>query len=342
VWQFDHSVPLAVVGAFDAPFDCRFPLTSFTLNRVNPGGTVGSGQALVSQFLDTVTGNTYWLQGSSTASTAAGQQITLNDTAPTTDRWNLAAVEVTPASSPPPDTIPPTVSITNPASGQTVSGTVPVAATASDDTAVASVQFFLDGKALGSPVPAAPYAVQWDTITASNGSHTLSAQATDASGNVGTSQSVSVTVQNPAPPMTRFVMQANVRVHGRGTVTTPSFHTAAAGETLLAFVGSDGPAQSAGQTVTVSGAGLTWTLVKRANGHFGDAEVWQATASSVLSSATVTSTPAHSGVRPVPDGHRDGRHCRCRGVGVGVGGLRCSDAEPDHHKAHVADIRGGQ
>ena len=259
------------------------------------GRTVGSGQGLVSQFLDTLAGDTYWVQGSSTASTAAGQQVTLNDSAPTADRWDLAAVEVTLASSPPPDTTPPTVSITNPASGQTVSGTVPVAATASDDTAVASVRFVLDGKALGSPVTAAPYAVQWDTTTAPNGTHTLSAQATDTSGNVGTSQSVSVTVQNPAPPMTCFVMQADVSVHGRGTITTPSFHTAVGGETLLAFVGSDGPARSAGQTVTVSGAGLTWALVKRANGQFGDAEIWQATASSVLSGATVTSTPAHSG-----------------------------------------------
>ena len=262
----------------------------------NPiGRSIGSGQVLLSQFLDSSAGDAYWVQGSSTVSSAVGQQVTLNDTAPTTDQWNLAAVEVTPASAPPPDTTPPTVSITNPASAQTVSGTVPVAATASDDTGVASVQFFLDGTALGSPVTAAPYAVQWDTATAPNGTHTLSAQATDTSGNVGTSQSVSVTVQNPAPPMTCFVMQANVSVHGRGTVTTPSFQTAAAGETLLAFVGSDGPAQSAGQSVTVSGGGLVWTLVKRANGQFGDAEIWQATASSVLTSVTVTSTPAQSG-----------------------------------------------
>jgi hypothetical protein len=257
--------------------------------------TVGPGQALFGQAVNTVSGDTYWVQGTSTGSTAAGQQVTLNDTAPTADQWNLAAVEVTPSSSQPPDTTPPTVSITNPASGQTVSASVPVAANATDNVAVASVQFFLDGTPLGSPVTAAPYAIQWDTTTASNGTHTLSAQATDTSGNVGTSQPITVTVQNPAPPMTCFVMQADVSVHGRGTVTTPSFHTAAAGETLLAFVGSDGPARAAGQTVTVSGAGLTWTLVKRANGQYGDAEIWQATASSVLPSATVTSTQAHSG-----------------------------------------------
>lgn len=67
----------------------------------------------------------------------------------------------------------------------------------------------------------------------------------------------------------------------------------AAGETLLAFVSSDGPTSA--QTVTVSGAGLTWTLVKRSNGQPGDSEVWEATAPVVLSSATVTSTPAKTG-----------------------------------------------
>jgi hypothetical protein len=257
--------------------------------------TVGPGQALVSQWVNTASGDTYWVQATSTASAAVGQQITLNDTAPTTDHWNLAAVEVTPGSSPTPDTTPPTVSIANPAGGQTVSTTVPVAANATDDVAVASVQFFLDGQPLGSPVTAPPYAIQWDTTTAANGMHTLSAQATDTSGNVGTSPSVTVNVQNPAPPMTCFVMQANVSVQGRGTVTTPSFHTATAGETLLAFVGSDGPAESGGQTVTVSGAGLTWSLVRRANSQYGDAEIWQATASNVLSNATVTSTQAQSG-----------------------------------------------
>ncbi len=49
------------------------------------------------------------------------------------------------------------------------------------------------------------------------------------------------------------------------------------------------------QRVTVSGAGLTWKLVKRSNGQSGDGEVWTATAASVLSNVTVTSTPAKSG-----------------------------------------------
>ena len=38
------------------------------------------------------------------------------------------------------------------------------------------------------------------------------------------------------------------------------------------------PTTGGAQTVTVSGAGLTWTLVSRANASSGDAEIWQATA----------------------------------------------------------------
>jgi Bacterial Ig domain/Lysyl oxidase len=257
--------------------------------------TVGPGQALISQLADAQSGDTYWVQGTSTAVSAAGQRVTLDDTAPTADQWNLAAVEVTAASPRPADTVRPTVSMANPVAGQTLSGAVPVAATATDNAALASVQFLLDGKPLGRPVTAPPYAIRWRTTAAVNGTHVLSARATDASGNVTTSRSVTTTVQNPAPPMTCFVMQADVSTHGHGAVTTPSFHTAAAGETLLALVGSNGPAKPGGQAVTVSGAGLHWSLVARANGQYGDAEIWQATASRVLPCAAVTSVPAHPG-----------------------------------------------
>ena len=81
---------------------------------------------------------------------------------------------------------------------------------------------------------------------------------------------------------------------GRGSRTTPAFSTAAPGELLLAFVASDGPS-SVTQSMTVSGAGLVWRLVKRANGQRGTAEIWQATASSQLSNVTVASTPKSSG-----------------------------------------------
>jgi alpha-mannosidase len=100
---------------------------------------------------------------------------------------------------PPPDATAPTVSLTAPAAGATVSGTVSVTATASDNVGVAGVRFTLDGADLAAEDAVAPYAVSWDTTTAANGTHVLRAVARDAAGNVGTSASVSITVSNTAP-----------------------------------------------------------------------------------------------------------------------------------------------
>ena len=57
-------------------------------------------------------------------------------------------------------------------------------------------------------------------------------------------------------------------------MTTASFSTTATNEILLAMVSGDGPA-GAPQTETVAGAGLTWTLVTRANAQAGDAVIRQ-------------------------------------------------------------------
>ena len=94
----------------------------------------------------------------------------------------------------PSDTTAPTVSISAPASGATVSGTITVAATASDNVAVASVQFQVDGSNLGAAVTAAPYSRSLVTTTLANGTHNLTAVAVDTSGNKATSAAVSITV----------------------------------------------------------------------------------------------------------------------------------------------------
>jgi hypothetical protein len=53
-----------------------------------------AGQTVVNQFADTRIGGTYWAQRFTAAQ--AGTAVTLGGTAPTTGRWNLAAVEVLP------------------------------------------------------------------------------------------------------------------------------------------------------------------------------------------------------------------------------------------------------
>src|SRR5437867_334566 len=94
------------------------------------------------------------------------------------------------------DTTTRAVSITAPASGSTVSGTVTVSASASDNVGVAVVQFVVDGGNVGSEDTSSPYSTSWNTTTVGNGSHTLTAVARDAAGNRTTSSPVSVTVSN--------------------------------------------------------------------------------------------------------------------------------------------------
>src|SRR5207302_380693 len=69
-------------------------------------------------------------------------------------------------------TPPPTVSIATPPAGA-VSSTVSVTANTTSSIGIASVQYFLDGSALGSSTSGPAYAYSWDTTGVSNGAHTL-------------------------------------------------------------------------------------------------------------------------------------------------------------------------
>ena len=59
--------------------------------------------------------------------------------------------------------------MTAPAAGATVSGTVTVSASASDNVGVAGVQFLLDGASLGAEDTTAPYAISWNTTARRTG-----------------------------------------------------------------------------------------------------------------------------------------------------------------------------
>ena len=138
--------------------------------------------------ISTVNNHVYWddfeIYTDSTSGTAA------------TGNLSNASIQAT-GTPPPPDTTPPTVSLTAPSAGSTVSGSsVTVSTNASDNIGVSGVQFLLDGTNLGAEDTTSPYSVTWNTTTATNGSHTLTARARDAAGNTTTSSSVTITVDN--------------------------------------------------------------------------------------------------------------------------------------------------
>lgn len=93
----------------------------------------------------------------------------------------------------------PTVNVTSPANNAVISGTVSILATASDNVGVTKVEFYVSGVLVNTETTA-PYSYNWDTTSYANGSYTIRAKSYDANGNVGLSENVAVTVNNPIIP----------------------------------------------------------------------------------------------------------------------------------------------
>jgi len=165
-------------------------------------GTLAVGQ----QTSATVTINSQAssLPGGSNTATVSFNNLNNGD-GNTTRRVNVAVNGSAPPAS---DTTPPTVAITAPANNATVSGSVTVSVSASDNVGVAGVQFKLDGANLGAEVTTAPYNISWNTASTANGSHTLTAVGRDAAGNQATSRPVTVTVKNGTSTTTVWVDDA--------------------------------------------------------------------------------------------------------------------------------------
>ena len=148
-----------------------------------------------------------------------------------TNNGTDATVTVTASNS---DAGPPTVSITSPANGATVSGTLTIGANASDDTGVTIVRFWADGTYLGYDTTA-PYSRQWNTTLFSNGTHVIKAKAYDGSNN-GTDTTITVTVTNPdtTPPQITITSPSNGATVG-GTVNVQTNATDSQGVKIVRF-----------------------------------------------------------------------------------------------------------
>jgi hypothetical protein len=163
--------------------------------------TAGANQTIVHQDLQSSSSgtDTFWVQMQSAPTASSGTTVTINDAAPTQDRYNLSICEVLPK------------------------------AVASQPAALA-----IDAK------------TSYDQVTASS------------------------------------------------TLVSPSFSTASSSELLLAFVAADYRSGSNTTVTNITGAGLSWTLVKRTNAQAGTAEIWRAFATSPLSNVNVTATLSQS------------------------------------------------
>ena len=93
------------------------------------------------------------------------------------------------------DTTPPTVSVSAPLAGSTVSGLVPVNVSASDNVGVTKVTLSVNG-ALYATSTNSPFGFSWDSTKLPNGSASLVAMAHDAAGNSASSSAVAFNVSN--------------------------------------------------------------------------------------------------------------------------------------------------
>jgi hypothetical protein len=193
------------------------------------------------------------------------------------------------------DETPPTVTITAPPGGASVAGTLVVAASATDVVGVAGVQFRVDGGNLGAEVTVVPYTLSWDTTTALNGTHVLTAVARDAAGNVTTADPVTVTVSNPdlTPPTIAITEPAAGAV--AGTVTASASATDDVG-VVGVQVKLDGV--SLGAEMTAAPYAMTWDTKAVANGAHTLTAVARDAAGNVSTAAAVSVTVANDLTAP--------------------------------------------
>jgi hypothetical protein len=169
----------------------------------------------------------------------------------------------------------PTVSITSPSNGATVSGSsVSVTANAADDNGVMQVEFFVDGGSIGVDTTA-PYEATWDTTAYNDGAHTVSATATDTIGQTG-SNAVGVTVQNTIPSGTIHVSAIDMSYTKQGPNYTVSIQVTIVDENgspvsgatvdLSLDVPSSGTAT--GSATTGSNGTVTFSLKSRNTGSY--------------------------------------------------------------------------
>jgi hypothetical protein len=172
------------------------PGSTFNLAQTLPAGFSGNLGAASVSLAPGASSNVGWNVTSATGSTDATYTLTAaasNTATASRGEVHTAYVVSTPLPPPTADKTLPTVSIASPADGTSISGrSATIAASASDNVGVASVQFYIDGKLMATDT-SAPYSFNWNLRKAGLGAHTIAVRATDAAGNAAT-QSISVTV----------------------------------------------------------------------------------------------------------------------------------------------------
>jgi len=178
-------------GTSTVPFTLTGYRVYYGLDPNNLSNVYSAGTSTTATISNLQSGQTYYF--AVTAYTRQSYDVADNESLRST---SVSAATPAGTSGTTADTTPPTVSLTSPISGSTVSGTVKLAASASDNVGVSKVEFYVNN-ALYGVTSTSPYSVNWSTGSLPNGStSTLAAKAYDAAGNSKVSSPVTVTVNN--------------------------------------------------------------------------------------------------------------------------------------------------
>jgi len=240
-----------------------FPLAVFQRNVVAGGNPLiyppanyfPSSLAAVG-FVD-LTGHNYRLAPSSPYKNAATDGTDIGADIDALEAATAGVISATPE--PPNDTTPPTVAISSPTAGQTVSGIVTITAAADDNVGVTRIDYLQDGRLLAALSPPT-FTFAWSTTTVSYGAHTLSARAYDAAGNITTSAAVAVTVSNPdeTPPTVTITSPTSNPTYTTSSSPLTLGGTAAdnIGVTQVTWANSRGGGGTATGTTTWTASGI--------------------------------------------------------------------------------------
>jgi len=100
------------------------------------------------------------------------------------------------------DTTPPTVTITSPQDGSTVSVSITITCISSDNEGVDKVELWVNGVTTGVTDDTEPYSFEWNTMTLEDGNYTIIVRSYDLSGNTTDSEPIILTVHNTPTEVT--------------------------------------------------------------------------------------------------------------------------------------------
>ena len=200
------------------------------------------------------------------------------------------------------DTEAPTISITAPTEGATVSGsTVTLSANANDNIGVTSVQFKITGDYDPPELSATPYTLTWDSTAVTDGTHTITAIASDAAGNTTTSASVNVTVNNNNGGTSPTVVVMSPTEGATVTGSSVTLSAVASDDIGVAGVQFQLDGVDLGTEITAEPYTLTWDSTTVTDGAHTISAVARDTDGNTTTSTVVNVTVNNSSTTLLPD-----------------------------------------